>query len=117
MNRYGERKHRIIPYDEHFRMMTFPTTDKGTAKVQSNGVKINNRYFWADVFNFPDVKGKNIPVRFDPWDAGIAYAYARDKWVTCMSEKFAIFRGRSEREIMLATELLRRKDKLHNRGK
>jgi putative transposase len=77
VQRYGERKHRIIPYDDHFRMMTLPTTSKGKAKVQSNGVKINNRYFWADDFKYSDVMGTTPPVRSDPWDAGIAYAYMR----------------------------------------
>ena len=117
MRRYGERSHRLIAYDDHFRMMTLPTTAKGTAKVQVNGVKINNRYYWADVFRLPDVAGKTIPVRFDPWDAGIAYAYALGKWTACRSEKYSVFRGRSEREIMLATTLLRRKDKLHGQGR
>jgi hypothetical protein len=61
------------------------------------------------------VISENIPVRFDPWDAGVAYAYALDKWALCCSEKYAIFHGRSEREIMLATTLLRQKTKLHGR--
>jgi hypothetical protein len=116
MERYGERKHRIIPYDEHFRMTTLPTTAKGTAKVQSNGVKINNRYFWTDDFKYSDVMGTTPPVRSDPWDAGIAYAYVLGKWALCRSEKYAVFRGRSEREIMLASTVLRQKDKLHSRN-
>jgi hypothetical protein len=116
MERYGERKHRLIPYDEHFRMMTLPTTVKGTAKVQSNGVKINNRYFWTDDFKYSDVMGTTTPIRFDPWDAGVAYAYVLGKWALCRSEKYAVFHGRSEREIMLASSILRQKDKLHGRN-
>ncbi|HEY0322536.1 MAG TPA: hypothetical protein VGC66_16390 [Pyrinomonadaceae bacterium] len=116
MERYGERKHRIIPYDEPFRMMTLPTTAKGTAKVQSNGVKINNRYFWTDDFKYSDVLGTTPPVRYDPWDAGISYAYVLGKWALCRSEKYAVFHGRSEREIMLASTILRQKDKLHGRN-
>jgi transposase InsO family protein len=116
MERYGERKHRIIPYDEHFRMMTLPTTAKGTAKVQSNGVKINKRYFWTDDFKYPDVIGTTHPVRFDPWDAGVGYAYVLGRWAFCRSEKYAVFHGRSEREIMLASTILSQKDKLHGRN-
>jgi putative transposase len=116
MERYGERKHRIIPYDEHFRMMTLPTTAKGTAKVQSNGVKINNRYFWTDDFKYPDVMGTTPPVRYDPWNAGVAYAYVLGKWAFCRSEKYSIFHGRSEREIMLASTILCQKNKLHNQN-
>jgi putative transposase len=116
MERYGERKHRIIPYDENFRMMTLPTTAKGTAKVQPNGVKINNRYFWADDFKYSDVMGTTPPVRSDPWDTGAAYAFVLGKWTFCRSEKYAVFHGRSEREIMLASSILRQKDKLHGRN-
>jgi len=46
----GFRSHKIIPYDENFRIFTLPTTTKGTAKVvPNNGVKINNIYFVVDV--------------------------------------------------------------------
>lgn len=50
-----------------------------------------------------------MPVRYDPFDAGTAYAFVRKQWLQCHSECFATLKGRSEREMMLATtELLRR---------
>jgi hypothetical protein len=60
--------------------------------------------------------GTTPPVRFDPWDAGIAYAYVLGKWTLCRSEKYSVFHGRSEREIMLASTIMRQKDKLHGRN-
>ena len=52
-------------------------------------------------------------VRYDPSDAGIAYAYVRGQWVRCISQYYSIFQGRSEREIQLATQELRQQHKQH----
>ena len=60
--------------------------------------------------------GTTPQVRFDPWDAGVAYAFVLGKWTLCRSEKYAVFHGRSEREIMLTSTILRQKDKLHGRN-
>jgi transposase InsO family protein len=112
----GERKHLLIPYDNDFRMLTLPTTPKGTAKVfPGRGVKIKNRYFWSDTFRDPRVEGTQVPVRFDPFNAGVSYVYALDHWSECYSEYYKIFRDRTEREIMLATAELRRRQTLHSR--
>lgn len=106
----GARVHRQIPYDDMFVMATFPTTTKGTAKVQPNlGVKIHTLYYWADVFREPEVEGEQVPVRYDPDDAGVAFAFVRGRWVRCISEQHTRFAGRSEREIALATAELRRR--------
>ena len=54
-----------------------------------------------------------MSVRYDPTDAGIAYAYVRKQWVRCISQYYSIFHGRSEREIQLATQELRQQQKKH----
>src|SRR5690606_5685079 len=41
--------------------------------------------------------------------AGAAYAFVHGRWQTCISEHYACFRGRSEREIKVATAELRRR--------
>src|ERR1019366_9200253 len=43
-------------------------------------------------------------VRYDPFDAGIAYAFVRKQWLQCHSEHYAVLKGHSERELMLATK-------------
>jgi putative transposase len=112
----GERAHRLITYDDEFRLLTLPTTRKGTAKVlPGRGVKINNFYYWADIFRRPDVEETQVGVRYDPFNIGLGFAYVRGEWRECHSQHHKTFRGRSEREIMLATAELRRRSTRHSR--
>ena len=95
----------MVPYNEEFLMLTLPTTAKGTAKVMpSRGVKINHVYYWCEAFRDPEVQRKAVPIRYDPFDAGLAYAFVRKQWLQCHSEYYAVLKGRTEREIMLATK-------------
>lgn len=110
--RSGRRDSRIVPYDETFRMLTLPSTSKGTARVVAGrGIRIRSIYYWAvtDVFRSPRIEGTDVPVRYDPLDAGVAYAYVASRWVRCVSEHYASLRGRSEREIELASLELRKR--------
>jgi transposase InsO family protein len=117
MTRAGLRTHRSILYDDEFRMMTLPTTTRGAALVSpGKGVKINHLNYWSTAFRDPSVEQTNVPVRYDPYDAGVAYAYVGKRWVTCCSEHYAVFRGRSEREMMLATAELRKQFRDHSRN-
>jgi hypothetical protein len=110
MKQGGTRSHKIIPYDNNFQILTLPTTTTGKAKVQpSMGIKINYIYYWANIFRDPEIEKTDVPVRYDPFDAGIAYAYVRGYWVSCTSQYYADFQGRSEKEIKLASqELIKR---------
>ena len=111
----GERRHRMIPYDENFLMFTMPTTTKGTAKVViGKGVKVHHVYYWCEAFRDPEVQKRQVAVRFDPFDAGIAYAFVHKQWVQCHSEHYAVLKGRSEREVMLATQELRQRYHNHS---
>jgi transposase InsO family protein len=111
----GLRPQRHIAYDEDFRMLTLPTTQKGTAKLRpGRGIKVNYLYYWSEAFLDPNVEGTQVPVRYDPFDAGVAYAFIRKRWVRCISEHHAQFAGRSEREIQLASAELRRRQQRHN---
>jgi putative transposase len=112
----GNRVHRQIQYDDEFRMMTLPTTAKGTALVHcGKGVKINHLHYWSTFFRDPVVEGTRVPVRYDPYDAGTAYAYVGNRWVSCYSEHFSSFRGRSEREMLIAAAELRKRSQDHSR--
>jgi hypothetical protein len=75
----------------------------------NNGVKINNRYYWANAFRNAEVANTKVPVRYDPYDVGHAYAFVKGSWVICHSEHYHIFRGRTEREMMLASSELRKR--------
>ena len=97
----------MVPYNEEFLMLTLPTTSKGTAKVTpSRGVKINHIYYWCEAFRDPEVQCEAVAVRYDPFDAGSAYAFVRKQWLQCHSEYYAVLKDRSQREIMLATNEL-----------
>ncbi len=109
--RTGLRKTRIVPYDEAFRFLTLPSTDKGTARVISNrGVQIRKVYYWTinDAFRSPRIEGTDVHVRYDPFNVGIAYAYVGSTWVRCISEYYAELRDRSERELQIASLELRK---------
>jgi len=115
MQASGLRLHKIIQYDKKFIFSTLPTTHKGTAKLTpGKGIKVNYIHYWSNFFNDPEIEGRQIAIRYDPLNAGIAYAYVRNQWVECKSGYYATFEGRSEREIDLATKELRRKDQLHS---
>ena len=112
----GLRLHRMIPFDQNFLLSTMPSTPKGTAKVNpGRGIKIHHVYYWSDAFRDPEVQFAQVPVRYDPFDAGRAYAFCRNRWVECHSEQYMVLRGRSEREIILATAELRRQHGQHSK--
>lgn len=112
----GHRPHRLIAYDEQFQLLTLPTTRKGTAKIiPSRGVKINGLYYWSDQFRDPSVENTQVPVRYDPYDLGLAWAFVARRWVRCVSEYHAVFHGRSEKELMIASDELRARKRVHSR--
>jgi transposase InsO family protein len=114
----GLRSHRLIQYDRNFLLCTMPSTPKGTATVKpGRGIKIHYIYYWADAFREPELQRREVPVRYDPFDVGTSYAFCRNQWVECHSEYYSALRGRSEREIMLATAELRKRQRLHSAQK
>jgi putative transposase len=114
----GSREHTKIIFDDVFRTLTLPTTRKGTAQIMLNdGIKINNIYYWSDEFRNPELVGKQVPVRYDPFNMGEAYAYANGRWIAGTSEYFWFFQGRTERETLLASSEIRRRDQLLNRNR
>ncbi len=113
----GARPHRQIADDLEFQMWTLPTTAKGTAKVApGRGVKINHIYYWAEALRDPTLEHSQVGVRYDPFDAGVAYAFTGGRWVQCHSEYYLALRGHSEKEVVLASTELRRRHHCHSHG-
>ncbi|MGC7871819.1 DDE-type integrase/transposase/recombinase [Desulfosporosinus sp. SYSU MS00001] len=113
----GKRPFRIIPYNENFMIMTLPSAKGGTAKVDpQRGIKVRYLYYYCKEFAKASVANTNIPVRYDPWDCGIVYAYIQGKWTKCYSQYYTAFKGRSENEIKVITEQLikQKKDNASN---
>lgn len=115
----GNRTHRMIPYDENFKILTLPTTSSGKAKIHmSRGIKINSIYYWSNLFRNPEIENKSVPVRYDPFNLGIAYAFIQGQWVECISQYYSEFQGHSEKELKLATsEIRKRTRKYHKQSK
>src|SRR5439155_18183457 len=106
----GARTHCAIDYDDTFRFFSLPTTLKGMAKVQpGSGVKINYLYYWSDEFRPATIEHTQVPVRYDPFDISLAYAFVWGRWIRCISEYYLQFKDHSERELMLATTELRKR--------
>ncbi len=109
----GKRESTYIHFDETFMMLTMPTTKKGTAKLDSSrGIKINHIYYWSEGLLDPEFEGRQVPVRYDPFNMGVAYAYIRNTWIYMNSEYFSVFADRTEREIQQALEELKRRMRL-----
>jgi putative transposase len=114
MERSSERIHCSIDYDETFRFFSLPTTRKGTAQVEpGRGVKIHLVYYWCDEFRPATVEYTQVPVRYDPFDIGRAYAFVQGRWVACISEYYLQFKGHSERELLRASAELRKRQQNH----
>jgi putative transposase len=117
IQRSGVRSKRRIAYDETFKMLTLPTTKKGTAEVDGRlGVKINYIYYSCTRLRSPDVVKKQVPVRYDPYDMGTAYVYVKGKWHACISEYYAILKGRTEKEVNFATQEIRKRHNQHQKS-
>ncbi|MHB1758147.1 MAG: DDE-type integrase/transposase/recombinase [Leptospirillum sp.] len=108
----GEREHRLIPFSEEFRIRTMPTSPKGTGKVNANtGIQVQYIRYWHDSFRNPEVAGQSVPVRYDPEDASVIYAFVKGRWVQCLSDNYGAFKGKSRKEIFFASRELLGKNK------
>jgi putative transposase len=95
----GSRSHRLIAYAEDFVMQTRPTTRTGTVKIHpARGITVNGLHYWHDGMRGAQVAGQTVPVRYEPYDMGVAYAYIGGQWLECVADAFALVHGRSERE-------------------
>lgn len=105
----GIRRHRLIAYDEEFKILTMPATRKGTAKVIDAKIKINSKWYWCEELDKPEIEGQQIPVRYDPFNVGRAFVYVGNKWVECISDRHLELQGRTEKEqeLMSAEERAR----------
>src|SRR6266581_4690925 len=108
----GERANTRIEYDDAFQKATFPTTRKGTAKVEPGvGVRMNYLDYWCEVMRDPTVEGTQVKVRYDPFDVSVGFVYIDGRWRTCDCP-YAEFAGCSERELQPLTEELRKRNRL-----
>ncbi len=113
----GARAHKLIPYDEVFKIATFPTTAKGKALVQpGKGVRINHLDYWCEEMRDPMIERTEVPVRYDPFDVSVGYGYLKGRWRTCTTASDELA-GCSERELQIIADEVRKRNRLlHGRG-
>lgn len=107
----GMRCHRLVNFDERFRIETCPAPkDKETRTVDGQrGVKINHIWYWSDKLRTPDQHGTAIDVRVDPWDVRIVFALVKNEWVRCHSKLKQQMSMYTEIEVRTAFEELAKK--------
>lgn len=104
----GGRLHRLIPYGDEFLMLTRPTTRTGHATVDpSRGLTVNGLHYWHSAFRAPQIARSVVPVRYEPFDMSVVYAFVEGQWLECVADDFAQVHGRSEREWQLILEDMR----------
>ncbi len=111
----GSRAHRFIPYSEAFLLQTRPSTRTGVAKIHpARGITVNGLQYWHECMRSTHVAGRSVPVRYEPYDMGFAYAYIGDQWIECVADAFLQVHGRSEREWNLILEEWREQQRQHD---
>ncbi len=115
MLRAGSRAHTLIPYSEAFLIQTRPSTRTGVVKIhQSRGITVNGLQYWHECMRSPTVFGQTVPVRYEPYNMGFAYAYIDGQWIECIADAFLQVHGRSEHEWNLILEEWREHQRQHN---
>ena len=103
----GQRQHRRVRYDERFYFLTLPSSKRNTARVGNRGeIQVENVVYTATELR--QAKGKRVRVRVDPDDAGHVYAWVGKKWVECRSEWYSRLRGRTWRQVRIASQEIRK---------
>lgn len=77
------------------------------------GVRINYFDYYSPSLSDPRLAGKQVPVRFDPWDLSTAYALIGKCWIKCQSNHRHLLYGRTEKEMRHATSEMRKRASLH----
>jgi transposase InsO family protein len=113
----GKREMRRIDYDDIFKILTLPGPGHGgTRVVQPNrGIKIHIIYYFCAEFNHPELHGKKVPVKIDPFDVSHAYAYVNGRWRECISDYYQFLKGRTEKEIQIISADLRQRKSDHGK--
>ncbi len=114
----GMRTHALTFYTEQFLRLTCPTTRTGCATLSgSRGVVINGlRYGHPLMQNSKDV-GKCIPVLYEPFDMGRAYAFVEGQWLPCAADALLQVQGRSEREWEMLLDEMRSHQRQHGKNR
>lgn len=97
----GTREHRIVTLTQDFLILSCPTVDRrGRRKVdRQRGIKVNNNFFyWCPEFRDPKLRGRTVPVRYDPWDCSTVYVQIDKRWVLAQCKALVALGQLTEKE-------------------
>jgi putative transposase len=69
---------------------------------------VNHFSYWNNDFRNPEVVKTSVPVRYDPFDIGVVYAYVQGHWIVCRSPYNSLLEGHTEKELLTATQEMRK---------
>ncbi len=75
--------------------------------IPGQTVIANHLNYSSPAFSDAAIGGSQVPVRYDPTDLGITWAWANDRWMECESE-YSILHGSSERKRQITSRKLGR---------
>jgi putative transposase len=103
----GERSHRKLVVDEQFRILTLPEALESPLTIRKPGIVHSNyRDFSCNEMKNPTLFGTKAGFRNDPYNVGFGYIEIDGLWRECFSEHFAIFEGRTQKEVEIASQEL-----------
>ena len=86
-----------------------PTSRSEKGKIQKGkGIKLFGHYYQNELFSERELVGQSVPIRYDPFNIGVLYAFVLGQWLPCQSQFYAQLQGRSERELAIITAELRK---------
>ncbi len=106
---FGMREHVRIAYDAAFILSCLPPPKtRPSRKVHpGKGIKHYGEYYWCEAFRTPKHENTDIPVRYDPLNMAILYAYVDGEWQQCKAHDAPLYAYRSEREVRIASAAFR----------
>jgi transposase InsO family protein len=117
IERSGKRPHTLISYDD-FKILSLPAPPGkgGKRKVRRReGVQVKYIDYWCDAFENPRLWGKEVPVRYDPFNLDTVYAFVDSEWHLCRSPLSYLLLYRTEKELQVATEIERQRRRIGQR--
>ena len=96
-----------IAYDDNFLIETMPNPRKRTAKLtRSRGVKFMGYFYRSKKLLRPELYGKQLEIRYDPFSYAHIYVFVKNEWVECFAPApvYAELKNKTEREIKILTQ-------------
>lgn len=105
----GQRSHRIVTLTRDFLILTCPTVGRrGERKVdRQRGIKVHNHFhYWCPELRDPNLHGKKVPVRYDPWDASTIFVQINKHWIAAHCKALVGHGQMTEKERQLIADEL-----------